>query len=40
MDHDTDRMIKDVNAAFGAWKNRNFDTEEYLRELRRDRKPW
>lgn len=31
-------IIKKSNKIFGLWKNRNFDTDKYLRDLRRERK--
>jgi hypothetical protein len=40
MKHDTRRMLSRVESAFGAWKNREFETDEYIRNIRKDRTAW
>lgn len=37
MKHNKNNIKSAVNEAFGIWENRDFDTEEYVRKLRRDR---
>lgn len=40
MKHDTRRMLSRIENAFGAWKDREFETDEYIRNIRKDRKAW
>lgn len=37
MKHSKSGIKRGINSAFGIWKNRKFDTDEYIRNLRRDR---
>ena len=40
MNHNTKNIIKNLQGIFGIWKNRKFDTNEYVRKLRKDRDIW
>lgn len=33
----TEKILTALNAVAGVWKNRRFDTEKYIRGLRKDR---
>lgn len=37
--HDSLSVVKKLNNVFGIWKSRKFDTDRYIRDLRRDRMP-
>ncbi len=37
MNRRVEEILRRTEAVYGIWKNRKFDVEEYIRELRRDR---
>lgn len=30
-------LLKRLNTIYGIWKNKNFDTDQYIRNMRKDR---
>lgn len=37
MNRRVEEILRRTEAVYGIWKDRKFDVEEYIRELRRDR---
>ena len=37
MNRRVEEILRRAEAVYGIWKDRKFDVEEYIRELRRDR---
>ena len=37
MNRRVEEILRRTEAVYGIWKDRKFDAEEYIRELRRDR---
>ena len=37
MNQRVDEILRRTDDAYGIWKDRDFDTQEYIRDLRRDR---
>ncbi len=36
----SNKIIKKMNMVYGIWKNRKIDVDEYIKNLRKDRKLW
>lgn len=36
----SNELLKRMESAFGIWKDRDFDVDEYIRDLRKDRELW
>lgn len=34
------KALKAVDGAFGVWKNREFEVEKHIEDMRKDRKAW
>jgi len=40
MNRKVQKALKASDRAFGLWRNRDFDVEKHIRDMRKDRKTW
>ena len=40
MNKKTQKALKAADRAFGLWRNRDFDVEKHIRDIRKDRRTW